>query len=319
MKKIHYKIDHLALDGHALRLFLTVLEQGSVTGAAARLDLTQSAVSHALQKLARITGAPLFVKSGRGIVATAAAHRLAGEARGLIDRMEAFARPAAFDPSAAQVSLVIAANDFQADLLLPGVYRALSAVAARIDLRIIPSGSPTPELLRERRCDLVLSPYPPSGTDIIQRKVIDDHYAVFYDPAVRGAPQGQGAYLAARHITVVHSDADRLEFDKRLEAAGVARDILISVAGFAGVPSFLRGSDMVATLPSLLARGVMVGFGTAPVPVGGRLTGAMCALPLFMAWHLRDQHDPARMWLRQTVIDVAQDLAQDLAHGLARA
>jgi DNA-binding transcriptional LysR family regulator len=310
MKKFHQKVDHLALDGHALRLFLAVLEEGSVTAAAGRLDLTQSAVSHALQKLARIVGAPLFVKSGRGIVATAAAHRLAGEARDLIDRLEAFARPAAFDPAAARLSLVIAANDFQADLLLPGVYRLLAASAARIDLRIIPSGSPTPELLRERRCDLVISPYPPAGTDILQRKLIEDQYAVFYDLAMRAAPQKQAEYLAARHITVVHSDSDRLEFDKRLEAAGIGRDMLIRVAGFAGVPSFLKGTEMIASLPSLLARGVMAGFGMAPVPAGGRLTRGMCALPLYMAWHLRDQHDPARMWLRQSVIEVAQGLGR---------
>jgi molybdenum-dependent DNA-binding transcriptional regulator ModE len=79
------KIDHLALDGHALALFLAVLEEGSVTSAATRLGLTQSAVSHGLNKLRRIVGDPLFAKSGRGIVATAHAQALAAKARALID------------------------------------------------------------------------------------------------------------------------------------------------------------------------------------------------------------------------------------------
>src|SRR6185312_7929182 len=59
---MHYmkEIDHLALDGHALELFLAVLEEGSVTSAATRLGLTQSAVSHGLNKLRRIAGDPLF-------------------------------------------------------------------------------------------------------------------------------------------------------------------------------------------------------------------------------------------------------------------
>ena len=86
------EIDHLALDGHALELFLAVLEEGSVTAAATRLGLTQSAVSHALNKLRRIAGDPLFVKSGRGIVATAHAQALAAKARTLIDEMRKLCR-----------------------------------------------------------------------------------------------------------------------------------------------------------------------------------------------------------------------------------
>ena len=58
------KIDHLALDGHALELFLAVLEEGSVTAAATRLGLTQSAVSHALNKLRRIVGDPCLPNPG---------------------------------------------------------------------------------------------------------------------------------------------------------------------------------------------------------------------------------------------------------------
>lgn len=68
-------MDPLDLDGHALQLLLAVHEEGSVTRAAQRLGLTQSAVSHALDKLRALTGDALFVRSGRGIVATAQASR----------------------------------------------------------------------------------------------------------------------------------------------------------------------------------------------------------------------------------------------------
>ena len=82
--------DHLDLDGRSLRLFLAVLEHGSVTAAAGELGLTQSAVSHALARLRAILRDPLFVKSGRGIVATAHAEALAPQARALLTRMEEF-------------------------------------------------------------------------------------------------------------------------------------------------------------------------------------------------------------------------------------
>ena len=68
--------DHLDLDGRLLRALVVVHEEGSVTRAAQRLGVTQSAVSHMLDKLRQIVGDPLFVKSGRSVVATAQAGEL---------------------------------------------------------------------------------------------------------------------------------------------------------------------------------------------------------------------------------------------------
>ena len=56
------KIDPLNLDGHLLKLLVTVIEQGSVTGAANALGVTQSAVSHQIDRLRALAGDALFVK-----------------------------------------------------------------------------------------------------------------------------------------------------------------------------------------------------------------------------------------------------------------
>ncbi len=79
------------------RLLLAVHEEGSITRA--RLGVTQSAVSHLLDKLRAIVGDLLFVKSGRGIVATAQAELLAGRARVLLDELRAFSTAAGFEPA----------------------------------------------------------------------------------------------------------------------------------------------------------------------------------------------------------------------------
>lgn len=291
------KIDHLALDGHALALFLAVLEEGSVTSAATRLGLTQSAVSHGLNKLRRIVGDPLFAKSGRGIVATAHAQALAAKARALIDEMRSFAGGMTFEPASAQVSLTIAANDFQRDLLLPRFYRLVSAQVRSLDLRVIPSQSPSPAMLRENRCDLLITPLPPSGIDIVQKRLLRDHYVCFYDAKAREAPARRADYLSARHITVVYTDNERLDFDRRLGASGFHRDIAISVPSFSGVPAFLRGSEMLASMPSLLATGLMRDFAQVRIPLTPR-ANTLAELPMFMVWHQRYQQDPAHRWIR---------------------
>jgi DNA-binding transcriptional LysR family regulator len=288
------KFDHLDLDGHALRLFVAVLEERSVSGAAARLGLTQSAVSHALTRLRAILHDPLFVKSGRGIVATAHAEALAEPARRLISRLKDFSRAAAFEASATDLSFTVAANDLQRDLVLPGLLNELQRSFASARLRIVPSDQPTPDMLREERCDLVISPFPPEGVDIVQKRLFSAEYVCFYDAAARAAPASAAEYFAADHVTVVYTSRVGLAFDRAMEAAGHARRFVVSVPNFAGVPAFLRGAPRLATLPSGLSVSVMRGFASCPLPV--RVEGA--AFAMFMAWHRRHALDPAHTLVR---------------------
>ena len=95
------RFDHSDLDGHLLELLLAVHEEQSITRAALRLGVTQSAVSHLLDKLRAIVGDPLFVRAGRGIVATARADTLAQRARLLLEDLRGFVTAGGFDPAAA--------------------------------------------------------------------------------------------------------------------------------------------------------------------------------------------------------------------------
>ncbi len=288
-------LDHLDIDGHALRLFLAVLEEGSVSGAAARLGLTQSAVSHALTRLRGLLHDPLFVKSGRGIVATARAEALAEPARRLIAKLKDFSRAAVFDAAAADLALTVAANDLQRDLLLPSLLAALQRHFARVRLRIVPSDQPTPDMLREERCDLVLSPFPPAGVDILQKRLFSAEYVCFYDAAARAAPADAADYFAADHVTVVYTSRIGLAFDRAMEEAGHKRRFVVSVANFSGVPGLSARRAAAGDVPSGLAVNVMRGFASIPLPVS--VEGA--AFAMYMAWHRRHALDPAHTLARE--------------------
>ena len=168
------KFDWSDLDAHLLQLLVAVVECGSITGAAQRLGVTQSAVSHLLDKLRAITGDPLFVKSGRGIVATARAEELAAQARELLRRLQHFAHSGDFDPTRWRTTVTIAANDFQRDLLLHALAARLRAAAPGVALRIIPSALPRLDMLRDDACPLVLSPRPPDATALVTKRLFDD-------------------------------------------------------------------------------------------------------------------------------------------------
>lgn len=294
--------DHLDLDGHLLRLLLAVLEAGSVTGAAQRLGVTQSAVSHLLDKLRAITGDPLFVKSGRGIAPTARAEALAAEARALLRQLQHFAHSGDFDPACWQATITIAANDFQRDLLLPALAARLRVQAPGLALRVLPSTIPRLEMLRNDDCQLVISPRPPDGADIVQKRLFEDQYRVFYDPAVRSAPQNKIEYLAAEHATVVYEPRRSLDLDQHLAAQGLQRRFTVMVPSFSALPAFLRGTSLLATVPGLLARQTYTGLASCPPPVH-------CpSLPMYAIWHTRYQQDAAHRWLRAQLEGVTQSV-----------
>ena len=292
------QFDHLDLDGHLLRLLLAVLEEGSITRAAQRLGVTQSAISHLLDKLRAIVGDPLFVKSGRGIVPTAHARLLAARARTMLDDMRSFSGAAGFDPATRVTRITVAANDLQRDLLLPALLQRLRSQAPGVTMRVIASGVPTAAMLRDDHCELVITPRPPDAGDIVQKRLFEDRYCVFFDAHERMAPASAQDYLAAEHVTVLYEPRRPLDIDEVLDARGLTRRFAAQVPGFAGIAPFLRGSTHLATLPSLLSTHLLGGFGMAPVPFD-------CAhMPMFMVCHVRHQTDPMQRWLRDQLVAV---------------
>jgi len=289
------------LDARLLQLLVAVVEAGSVTGAAQSLGVTQSAVSHQLDKLRAITDDTLFVKSGRGIVATARAQALAKEARELLGQLERFARSGDFNPARWHTTFTIAANDLQRDTLLPALAQRLHEQAPGVVLRVIPSNIPTLDMLRHDQCQLVISPRPPEGSDIFQKRLFEDRYRVFYDAQVREAPRTKAEYLAADHVTVVYEPQRALDLDNELARRGVLRRFTVLVPGFAGLPPFIRGSRRLATAPGLLQMHLMQGLASAKVPL------PCPTLPMYMIWHRRHQDDAAHRWLREQLVALAPD------------
>lgn len=308
-------IDGTSIDGQLLRVFLAVLEEGSVTRASVRMELTQSAVSHALQRLARIAGQPLFVKSGRGIVATAAAVRLGPQARELLQSMRKFSVRTTFDLAKTRFDLTIAANDLQRDVLLPSLYQRLSHSALEARIRVIPSEVPSTDLLRRDRCDLLITPLPPEASDIVQRRLFDDEYVCFYDGTARSAPRSEAEFLGAHHATVIYPDGDRLQFDKDFERMGLDRRFSVAAPSFVGVSAFIRGSDLLTTMPSRLRDSVMRGFDHCRIPLAANRRKGLRPLVMYLAWHRSRHDDPALAWVRSQLLEIAKKSVPTVSRG----
>jgi DNA-binding transcriptional LysR family regulator len=167
---------------------------------------------------------------------------------------------------------------------------------------VIPSDVPSLEMLRSEHCQLVISPRPPDGADILQKRLFEDRYRVFYDPALREPPLTRADYLDAQHITVVYEPRRALDLDRHLAAQGIQRRFAVMVPGFAGLPPFIRGSELLATVPARLQSHLLRDLASVEPPV------PCPPMPMYMVWHARHQVDAAHRWLRGELEAVVGDV-----------
>ena len=88
--------------------------------------VTQSAVSHTLDKLRTSFDDPLFVWEGRGIESTARARALQASVESVLDDLESHADHLDFDPLVDQMEFAVAANDFPIQFIFPKLLKKLS-------------------------------------------------------------------------------------------------------------------------------------------------------------------------------------------------
>lgn len=92
-------------------------------------------------------------------------------------------------------------------------------------------------MLRQEYCQLVISPRPPDGGDVMQKRLFEDSYRVFDDPSQRDAPRTLANYLAVEHITVVYEPQRALDLDQWLAGRGVqhqSRSVLTVLSAASG-------------------------------------------------------------------------------------
>ena len=108
------------IDLHLIRVLYTVLTDRSVSRAAIRLGMYQPAVSAALKRLRELSGDPLLVRSGSGMVPTDAGLRMIEPSASILRAAEVlFSDARGFDPQTAESTFRIAASDYLDPTFLP--------------------------------------------------------------------------------------------------------------------------------------------------------------------------------------------------------
>jgi DNA-binding transcriptional LysR family regulator len=131
-----------ALDLNLLAPLDALLEEASVTRAAARVGLSQPAMSHALKRLRTLLGDPLLVRSAGRMQRTRRAEALRAPLRDALVRVRDLLSPEGFDPATSRRTFRLQVADNACDVLLPPLLDHLSRAGPgiRIALRPLAAG-----------------------------------------------------------------------------------------------------------------------------------------------------------------------------------
>jgi DNA-binding transcriptional LysR family regulator len=178
----------------------------------------------------------------------------------------------------------------------PALLAAVRAAAPGVRLRFVAeSSTDTPEL-RRGEVDLESGADRPSAPEIRSEQVGEDRLAVAVRPGhplLRGA-RTAARYAAAEHLTVSRRGRLSDPVDEALAGLGLARRVVASAPTGTAALQFVRGSDLVVTVPELVARGAVADLGLRLLPLPLELP----PIPLYLCWHQRYQDDRAHAWLR---------------------
>ena len=276
-----------------------LLSEGSVARAARRLQLSPSAMSRALTRLRAVTGDPLLVRAGRGLVPTPRATEMRQRVHAVVEEALVLLRPAdRLELATLDRSFTLRTSDGFAETFGPPLIERVQQEAPGVRLRFVRKLDKDSEGLRDGTVDLETGVVAgTSGPEVRTQALFTDRYV----GAVRaGHPLARGAvsaadYAAWNHVVAWRQGLDLGGVDEMLRRARLQRNVVATVDGFAAALALARGSDLVATVPERHTAGLREGMFTFPLPVEvGEFT-------ISLLWHPRLDGDPAQRWLRNCV------------------
>ena len=295
-------------DLNLLPVFIALMEERSVTRAAGRLGMTQSALSSALARLRTTMQDQLFVRTRYGVQPTPVALELApviAEALTKID--DAVLGQQDFNPATANRLITIAPNGYVEFVFAPSIVAKVGGIAPGIQLRFTPYGNDLIETgIVSGTTAMVLGRIIDPPENLVVQHIIDDGFAcvVRADHPSIGGHLSREQYEQLRHVNVLPPGRLRAGLFEALERQALRREVAVSVTNFLAVPEMVAVTDYCATLPRLICRRLAddprLRIVPAPVDLG--------TFPVEMAWHVRYRHDPAHRWLRSLIGGVANDL-----------
>lgn len=308
--KIHI-INFRKLDLNLLLVFDAVYTEGSTTKAAERLELSQPAVSNALNRLRQHLDDPLFIRTASGMEASPLARRIAPAiVRSLRSVEQSLIVNTDFDPLTSARNFNILIADAVEPLIMYPLLRRRAEEMPGITFSLRPIDPETMfETVANKAVDIAL--YVKSfNEDGVRSSYLCTTAACIVARAAHPDYGGRDALtiedmFTAEWAGLVSPLRKTTRIDQALNAIGRERTIVCEVPRVWSLANMVSNSNLIAALPTYMAAMLkdQLKLKLFPFPFKGP------AEQWFLSWHDDYTNDPAHQWLRQTLEDVAKPLA----------
>lgn len=297
------------LDLNLLIALDALIDEQSVSSAADRVHLSQSAMSGALARLRQALGDDLLVPRGRGMVLTPRAVELAASVKEILTLVErnVLTKPG-FDPATSARAIPIMASDFAVSVGLAPALREIQHAAPRIRFEILPMSSDPFGQLDRDEIKLLVIPEVYASPEHSRRALFEDRYVCVGwrdNPHLTGGTISREALAALPHVAV--------EFERQRapsavqwvhERLGRALQRAITVANYGSVPFLLVGTERISLMHARMA-----GMFAALLPLSiVELPVEIPRIVEVIQWRGANDADEGLMW----VVDMIATLAPGL-------
>ena len=289
------------IDLNLFVVFDAVYQERNVTKVATRLNLTQPAVSNALNRLRETFDDQLFIRTSEGMVPTPIADSVVNDVSSALTLLgNSVSHNAKFDPENSEKVFQVAMNDLAESLLMSDVHLAVQAQAPNISIAsYYINRTAAVEDLKSGVNDLLIDIPTVNAKNFESEALMGLPYVCAYR---KGGTYSRKKltikeYLKADHIHVSSRRKGRGQVDIALDRLGLTRTIKVSVKDYLVASKMTSETDLLWTVPKALAETLPLDFKSLPFDVA--------PLELRLFWHKSASADPANRWLRNVLIKIA--------------
>ncbi|MDP3668465.1 MAG: LysR family transcriptional regulator [Telluria sp.] len=290
------------LDLNLLRVLLTVGQEGSVSGAAERLGLSQPAVSNAIGRLRTLTGDPMFVRGQGGMQMTDYAREIFKSVEIALASVESAMRERTqFDPAVARNTFTILMSSMGQAVSLPLLLRHAQKHAPAVRFNVMPlSRSTHLRQLETTEADLICGYVSRPKECLRSFKLFNTAFVCLFreDHPLIDDEITPELYAELEHVTVKR-EGEVGPAAELLGSLGLENRVKLSVSQVTAIPPILAATDLVLTTTRGFAETYtrMGGLRWLPLPY------TIEPVKIGIYWHEKKQSDIANKWLRSFMRD----------------